>query len=285
MATPLSRRTFLAASAGLVVAACGKDKKADVTATPTTESNELSIVPGAQQVLAGIDERVPFLVFQGQTPTVAHPAEVGFAAGPKGQYGPGIKAEAHRDGIETRPYYLVRQTFPAAGLYRMGVNIAGGSAEAAFEVVDPATVKTPIPGKPLPSVKTPTVADPMGVNPICTASPACPWHDVSLDAALKQKRPVVFYVGTPARCQTKTCGPVLNVLQSLRAEFEPKARFVHLEVYTSLTGDTTIPAIDELHLESEPWIFLVGADGVIRDRYAGPVDRTEARAGLAKLTS
>lgn len=152
-------------------------------------------------------------------------------------------------------------------------------------MVDPATVTTPIPGKPMPSVKTPTIADAMGVNPLCTASPACPWHDVSLDAALTEKRPVVFYVGTPARCQTKTCGPVLNVLLSHRAAFESKVRFVHLEVYKTLTGEETIPAIDALHLESEPWIFLIGADGVIRDRYAGPVDRAEALAGLTKLVS
>jgi hypothetical protein len=167
----------------------------------------------------------------------------------------------------------------------MGVNIAGGSAEAGFQVVDPSTVKTPLPGKPFPSVVTPTILNPMDVNPICTRSPACPWHDVSLDAALKEAKPVVFYVGTPARCTSKTCGPVLDVLLSQKAAFEQKARFVHLEVYKSLTGDALIPAIDELHIETEPWVFLIGADGVLRERIDGPVDRTELSQALTRLTA
>jgi hypothetical protein len=287
--SPISRRQFLAASAGLaVVAACGKDKKADVSVKPRTESKELSIVLGVDPntaVIAGVEERVPFMVFQGQTPTVEHAAQVGFAEGQGGAYGPGVTAEAHKDGIEERPYYVVRHTFPAPGTYRLGVNIAGGSAETFLTAVDPASVKTPVQGKPMPAVKTPTVSDPMGVDPICTHSPPCPWHEVSEDAALGEKRPLAFYIGTPARCQTKTCGPVLDVLLSQKATFESKIRFVHLDVYKSLTGDETIPAIDQLHLESEPWLFLVGADGVLRERFAGPIDRVEATAALTRLAA
>jgi hypothetical protein len=287
--TPISRRTFLAASAGLVVAACGKDKpKADVSVKPKKESKQLNIVLGVDPnnaVIAGVEERVPFLVFEGETPTVAHPAEVGFATGATGAYGPGIPAEAHKDGIETRPYYVVRHLFPTPGIYRLGVNIGGGSVEATLRAVDPSTVATPVPGRAMPAVKTPTAADPMGIDPICTRSPACPWHAVSLDAALAEKRPVAFYVGTPARCETKTCGPVLNVLLDVRQPFESKVRFVHLEVYKSLTSSENIPAINELHLESEPWLFLVGADGKLRERIAGPVDRKEASEALTRLVS
>ena len=292
MATPIDRRHFLAASAGLLLAACGKDgddKKADVAVTRRDrESKELSIVLGVDPnnaVIAGIDQRVPFLVFEGETPTVAHDAEVGFATGTSGAYGAGIKAEAHQDGIESRPYYVVRHTFPAAGLYRLGVNIGGGSAEAVLQAVDASTVQSPVAGRAMPAVKTPTVADQMGVTPICTRSPACPWHDVSFDAALAEKRPVAFYVGTPARCATKTCGPVLDVLLDVKSSFESKVRFVHLEVYKTLTSEETIPAIAELKLQFEPWLFLVGPDGVLRDALAGPVDRKEATEALTRLVS
>ncbi len=288
----LSRRQFLAVSAGLVaVAACGSDgddEKADVSVKPRDESKALSIVLGVdpnKAVIAGLEERVPFMVFEGQTPTVEHTAEVGFGVGQDGAYGPGITAEAHKDGIEQRPYYLVRHTFPAAGMYRLGVNIAGGSAQTFLTAVEPSTVETPVQGRPMPSVKTPTLADQMDINPICTRSPVCPWHDVSLDAALKEKRPVAFYVGTPARCTTKTCGPVLDNLLSHQAAFESRVRFVHLEVFKTLTGTDTIPAIGELHLETEPWLFLIGPDGVVRERFAGPIDRKEALEGLTRLTA
>jgi hypothetical protein len=125
----------------------------------------------------------------------------------------------------------------------------------------------------------------MGVNPICTRSPACPWHEASFDAALTEKRPVALYVGTPARCQTRTCGPVLDVLLDTKATFESKVRYVHLEVYKSLTGDETIPAIEQLKLQFEPWLFLVGADGVLREGIAGPVDRKEVTEALTRLVA
>ena len=289
MATPINRRHFLAASAGVVLAACGKDKnKADVSVKRKAESKELSIVLGVDPnnaVIAGIDQRVPFLVFEGETPTVEHAAEVGFAVGTSGPYGESQGAEAHKDGIESRPYYVVRHTFPTAGLYRLGVNIGGGSAEAVLQAVDASAVKSPVAGRPIPAVKTPTVADQMGVNPICTRSPACPWHDVSFDAAMAEKRAVAFYIGTPARCATKTCGPVLDVLLDVKGPFESKVRFVHLEVYKSLTGEETVPAIAELNLQFEPWLYLVGADGVLREGIAGPVDRKEATEALTRLTA
>jgi hypothetical protein len=286
---PISRREFLGVSAGLVVlAACGDDDTPDVSVDRKKESDQLTIVLGVDPnnaVVAGIEERIPFVVLKGQKPSADYRVEVGFAAGPDGSFGPGTLAEVHKDGIEERPYYLVRQTFAQPGVYRLGANVGGGSAQATFMAVDPSTVKTPLAGRPFPVVKTPTIPEPMGVEPICTRSPACPWHDISLDAALGEKRPVVFYVGTPARCETRTCGPVLDILLSQREAYEPKLRFVHLEVYKTLTGQETIPAIAELKIESEPWIFMIGADGALRERFAGPVDRKEAAEALARLAA
>lgn len=289
MVTPINRREFLAISAGLVLAACGNDDgDADVAVTRrSSEDDKLSVVLGIDpnnSIVAGVEERVPFAVLKGMKPTSEHEAEVGFAKD-GGEFGASIKVTAHTEGIEQRPYYVVRQTFPEPGTYRLGVNVGGGSVEAAFRVLDAASSKTPVPGRAFPAVKTPTVADQMGVNPICTRSPACPWHAVSLDAALAEKRPVVLNVGTPARCATQTCGPVLDVLLSQRDAFESKVRFVHAEVYTTLTGQETLPVISELGLTSEPWTFLIGADGVVRDRLAGPIDRREAAEALAKLVA
>jgi hypothetical protein len=286
VSTSITRRGFLAGGAGLVLAACGSGKnKADIkVATTVKPADTLNVVLGSQQFLAGADERVSFIVFKGQTPTVIPGIEVGFASA-DGAYGQGTPAELHNDGIENRPYYLVRHTFAAPGFYKLGVNVGGGSAEAALQAVDASKILTPVQGRPMPSTPTPTVANTLGIDPICTRQPACPWHDVSLDAALAEKRPLAVLIASPARCQTQTCGPVLDILLSQKAAFESKVRFVHVEVYKSLTSQDTIPAVDALHLESEPWLFLVGADGVVRERYDGPFDRKEAIDGLTRLTA
>jgi hypothetical protein len=110
---------------------------------------------------------------------------------------------------------------------------------------------------------------------------------VSLDVALTQKRPIALLIGTPALCKTQTCGPVLDILLSQKDAFESKVRFLHLEVYNSLQGEEsgTIAAIDALKIQTDPWLFLVGADGVVRDAYDGPFDRGEAVDGLTKLVA
>lgn len=82
------------------------------------------------------------------------------------------------------------------------------------------------------AVPTPTIADARGTNPICTRQPQCPFHNVSLDAALKERRPLVVLFATPARCQTDTCGPVLDVLLEERAAIESS---------TASAGSTTVP--------------------------------------------
>src|SRR3546814_11078234 len=68
------------------------------------------------------------------------------------------------------------------------------------------------PGDAIPAVATPPPTDARGVNPICTAEPACPLHDVSLADALGEGRPIALLVATPAFCQIAICGPVLDVL-------------------------------------------------------------------------
>ena len=133
-------------------------------------------------------------------------------------------------------------------------------------------------------VPTPTVADPRGTNPICTRQPQCPFHDVSLDAALQERRPLVVLFATPARCQTDTCGPVLDVLLEERAAIESKVRILHVEIFTALEGDTTTEAVNAYQFQSEPYLYMAGSDGVVRTRIGGVYDRAELRDALSKLT-
>lgn len=118
------------------------------------------------------------------------------------------------------------------------------------------------------------------------ASPACPWHDVSLDAALQEKRPIAFMISTPRFCRSQVCGPVLDSLLAVRDEFEAKnVRFVHAEVFTDESVKKSAPIMDAYGLQFEPVLFLAGADGVVRTVLDGPFDRSEARSLLTALVS
>jgi hypothetical protein len=121
------------------------------------------------------------------------------------------------------------------------------------------------------------------VEPICTRQPVCPLHDVSLDAALKEGKPLAVLFGTPKFCKTNTCGPVLDVMLDEMAPFASRVRFLHVEIYTDEKADTTTPAVDAYNLQGEPFLFLAGADGVVRSRIAGPYDKAELRGALTAL--
>lgn len=291
MPAPVSRRSFLLASAGLVAgAACKSSGKGEIKVKGTSSTTgdagkstgtlpkDLSLVVASYIHVVGIDQRVTVSLIQGDGPFKASgPVKISIDNQP-------VDAVLHTDGISL-PYYLMHHRFADAGIHDVEAVVQGKKLTTVVEVVDPAKSAIPFEGKPLIRTATPTVADSRGVNPVCTRQPACPLHDVSLDAALDEKRPIALLFATPALCQSRLCGPVLDSLLSVRDEFASKIRMLHVEIYTDLQGKTLAPAVQAYHLESEPFLFLAGADGVVKERLDNAYDKVEIRDVLNKLVS
>ncbi len=292
--SPLSRREFLLAGAGLaglaVVGACGGgDDDEDATArvsdpsgdgSSTTAAAGFSLVVASFTHVAGIDERltVALLTAQRSGPVpLDGPVELAIDGQP-------VESSVHQDGTPL-PYLLARHRFAKAGPAMVTATYNGATGEAAVPVSDPAEVKVPYPGKPMLSVPSPTPGATLGVDPICTAEPACPLHDVSLDAAMAEKRPMAVLFSTPARCVSRLCGPVLDTLLSQREAFADRVRFLHVEIYKARTGDELAPTVSAYNLAAEPVLFLAGADGVVRERIDNAFDRVEAKAALERLVA
>lgn len=288
---PISRRSFLAASAGLVVlAACGGDNGDDAGGTDGTDGTEGAIAtmlrfgPDALGVAGERYRLVAGLADQDKVLLTDVPAELPFRIttleGTDLQ-GP-FAVTRHGRGVP-RPYYPFTVTLPEPGTYVFATEVDGQTLRVPFTVVDNRSVAPiPRPGQPLPPLDTPTTADPRGVNPICTRDPACPFHEVTLAEALAEGRPVAFLVGTPAHCQTGVCGPILDLLIDAAGRFDG-VRFVHAEPYTDDTLTTTTPAVTEYGLFFEPVLFLAAADGTITDRFDYIVDADEIDQALARL--
>ena len=284
---PLSRRQFLLAGAGLAfVAACGRDdgEGADVQVTePTVGGGQrsLNLVLASYVHVAGIDQRVAVAFLDEDATGPFRPTgPVRFAID-----GRPVATQLHDDGTPL-PYYVIRHRFDRPGYPSVEASYQGRTAKAALEVVDPAAATVPFPGKPMISVSTPTVADPRGVNPICTRQPACPLHDVSLDAALAERRPLAVLFATPALCQSRICGPVLDTLLSQREAFADRVRFLHVEIFKTLERNgPVVEAVQAYGLQQEPFLFLAGADGVVRERLDNAFDRSELRHTLERLVA
>ena len=175
--------------------------------------------------------------------------------------------------------YVGRATFPGAGQWTADFTTTapGSAAETTtfgFDVRDRLEVVSP--GDPAPSVKTPTLADVGGdVSKISSdPKPEKRFYETSEVAALAAKKPFVLIFATPKFCQTATCGPTLDRLKPVAAA-HPEMTFINVEPYELeytngslqpvLTGQdlTPVDATIAFKLSTEPYVFVVGADGKV----------------------
>jgi hypothetical protein len=194
--------------------------------------------------------------------------------------------------------YYVQADLEEAGLFEVVALSEGEAGSAAIQVVDPAdsrvvdpaTGDPVIPGAAAISAPTPTVADDRGVFAICTQDPPCGMHEVSLDEALAGGTPVVVMFATPQFCQTAVCGPSVATLDAVRGDGSwGDTVFVHSEIFAEeptgadVASTPLTDAVLAWGLPTEPWMFTVGADGVIVDRIDGPMPEPIVRALVEDL--
>ena len=294
--TPISRRTVLAGgAAALLLAACGSDGSSSSKTTTTASGG--SPKPGAlialfnQQdlVVAKIPQRVTFgLADQDGAMLAEGPANLDFEVQQNRTKVLEVTSAFHREGLP-RGYYPIELTLPSTGSYTVVTTVDGVRIDASFAAVD----KTSVPqvGDVVPTFDTPTTTDARGVDPICTADPACPLHADNLRTALAAHKPIALLVGTPAYCQVGICGPVLDVLLAERGS-APELTYIHAEVYTSgraasedIQTAKLTEAVNQMGLTYEPCLFVIGADGKLRARLDNIYDKAEVRRTLAKATA
>jgi hypothetical protein len=278
----LTRRAFLAASgSAFILAACGGSGGSD----SSSNGKGLSALLLASDLYASpTPQRIAFALSDGGK----------FASGPRANLAFGAQGKALGRPVDTvlhdrglpkrRGIYTADVTLPQAGPWLGVVEVSGkGQASLAFQVQD--TSKAPIAGQAAPRAASPTVANPLGVDPICTRNPPCPLHEVSLDTVIGAGKPVAVMLATPARCESRYCGPVLDDLLTLVDQFRDRVTFVHVEIYRSLTGTDLVPTVDAWGIQTEPWMFGVDATGNVVSRLDGAFGHDEQQELLQRLVS
>lgn len=98
------------------------------------------------------------------------------------------------------------------------------------------------------------------------------------------KKPVVLAFATPQLCQTRVCGPVVDVAAEVRAQNEDVV-FIAQEIYVDNDIDKGFrPQVGAWRLPTEPWTFVIGKDGRIVERFEGAVSVRELQAAVDKLS-
>jgi hypothetical protein len=121
-----------------------------------------------------------------------------------------------------------------------------------------------------PKVATDTLASVKGNEKLLdTRVPPSDMHDESFDRVLG-KKPVALLFSTPQLCQSRVCGPVTDVAEQLKAKYGDKIEFIHQEVYADNDPNKGLrPPLQAFHLRTEPWLFVVNAQGRITARLEG----------------
>jgi hypothetical protein len=198
----------------------------------------------------------------------------------------GIPGGAEADSTHI---YVARVRLAQPGTYWMLAEPEGGAdkVQALGNVIVSTDDPEPGVGDPAPASETPTLAGAGGdASRITTRTPPDETllrHSVA--DSLRAGIPFVVTFSTPKFCTSRTCGPTVDVVEEVARRFEGRGvRFIHVEVY-----EDNDPAkrynrwMREWGLETEPWTFVVGGDGLIVERYEGPVSVSELETELEEL--
>jgi hypothetical protein len=194
------------------------------------------------------------------------------------------------DPDAARSVYVADLKLPRAGQYEiLGVArlddrlVAATSAGPPMRVLSKARDRVPAVGQPAPRVHTPTKADVGGdVAKIDTRVPPDTMHDVDL-ADVLGKRPVVLVFATPLLCQSRVCGPVVDIAEQVKADLGDKAAFIHMEIYADNEVDKGFrPQVRQWRLPSEPWVFTIDRQGRIATRIEGAFSADELKAAVQR---
>lgn len=200
----------------------------------------------------------------------------------------------HEDPFAT--VYLAHVDFPETGKWGIALSIEVGD-ERHDQLLSPPLVvldRTPEPaiGDPLPPSTHVTLRDVADVSEInSSAEPIAAMNELTVAEALQSGKPVLVAIATPAFCQSRFCGPMMDsVVHPLYEEFSDRVQFVHVEPFLLHEARNNarlvpVPLMAEWRLFTEPWIFVTDATGAVVAKFEGIATVEEVRETLASLVA
>jgi len=174
---------------------------------------------------------------------------------------------AGADTSDEVSFYVVNTPFDVAGKWGVEVDVTPHSGGTPSKIQQTFTVKeksdTPNIGEVPPASANDTTATNSDPKSLCSRQPPCPLHDKVIADVLGKGRPLVVQFSTPAYCQTRFCGPVLEVLLAQVPKYQDRVDFIHIEVWQDVLLQKYRPAMLEWHLATEPYTFFMGKDGKV----------------------
>lgn len=191
---------------------------------------------------------------------------------------------------DVRGLYVAQMEIPEAGTYQVTLDAEGFSTAGPLGLVavdDPGVLQA---GDPAPASETRVAADYPDLSVISSdPEPDPAMYQISVADAVTSGVPAVIVFATPGFCVSATCGPLLDQVKAIRATY-PNVDFIHVEIYEDLKVTdqsqlTTVPAVTEWGLPSEPWVFVVDDSGTIAATFEGAALDSELRSAIDAIAS
>jgi len=252
---------------------------------------DIGVTAGAGDFAPG-SVRFPFLVIASNAKPVERPAaDVWVATSRDGKPFQHVRAKLEPIGVPgrseaafggVRRIYVAHLRIPRPGRYWLVAEPQGAKLQALGAIDVPARSRSVAVGARAPRSDTPTLATAPAAQITTSTPPDLPLLRYSVARSLAAHVPFVVTFATPKFCTSRTCGPVVDVVEAVRKQFAARGiRFIHVEVFQD--NDPTRGYnrwMRQWGLRSEPWVFLVGGDGRVKAKFEGSVSQAELAAAV-----
>ena len=278
-----------------LVAGCGGTEEETLESLWRAPGADLAVTPGTSDYAVGTN-RVSFLVLDNEARLVERPtARVWIARGLKEAPFAETTARLEPVGVPggddagVGGIYVARIETPAAGTYWLLAEPVGGRrVQALGNVVVRERSKAPGVGDRAIASRTPTFSSTNGDLTSLTTSrrPDRQLYEVSVAEALAAHEPFVVSFATPQFCQSRTCGPTVDVLSAVRKRMVGSGvRFIHVEVYTDNDPAKGVNQwMKQWRLPTEPFTFVVDRRGVVRAKLEGAFSVAELERAASAVS-
>jgi hypothetical protein len=193
----------------------------------------------------------------------------------------------HNETTDVRGFYITQVAFERPGPWGLEVLARQGDepvAVARLTVTILAAPRTPAPGTPAPRSQNLIASDVQDLRQIDTSNPPdARLHQVRIADAIAQGKPQVIVFATPQFCSSRVCGPMVDIVRTLLPAYGDRVVFTHQEIWQNVEAQEFFPTVAEWNLQTEPWIFVVDGQGIVRAKFEGLTTAREIEAVLQQI--
>lgn len=177
-------------------------------------------------------------------------------------------------------YWVAYPEFSIAGSYGIQTFLTTNDNQN-FENRALLTVKedaeAPATGEAVPATDTLTLDDVNSVEELSSAGPYIEdFYRVNIEQATQNGKVSVISFATPGHCTSALCSPVLLTMSQVHDSMaDADMNWLHIEIWRDFEREYLDPAVTDWKLPSEPWVFVLKADGTVGARLDGPVSVEE----------